>query len=225
MGDRIKGTLVSDAADACIRKHAVLAGAVGLVPIPIADIAGVGAVQVRMIQQLAEIHGVALELDVVKELIGTMAGAKLTQVAFQWIASHLKYIPGPGTVAGEIMQGIVSVTITYAMGKATKLYFENEQKMTAGQLTDAYRQNLKEGRDFAQANVSALTTAADNDEFKRDLAGIQAGLAKNLGRDAEFVEKLGSLFGQIRRRVEEEQSVDAELRDLLTQANPGSSEE
>ena len=105
-------------ADTCITKHALLAGAAGLIPSPLADFAGVTAVQFRMILELSEIYGVKVQSGHVKKLIVTMAGAKLSQTIYRLLGSAIKMLPGPGTVAGEIIQGVISVTVTYAMGKA-----------------------------------------------------------------------------------------------------------
>ena len=89
--------------------------------------------------------------------------------------------------------------------------------MTNEQLKEAYRGNLEEGRDFARAHASSLKASATNEKFLKDLDAIRTGLAKSLGKDAEFVQRLGQVFGQIRQRVEEEASLDAELRDLADQ--------
>lgn len=207
-----------EAADACIGKHALLAGAAGLVPAPWVDVAGVGAVQVNMILELARTYGVSINVSIAKQLIGTMAGAQLTQKVFQWVASGLKAIPGPGTVVGEVLQGVISVTLTYAMGKAAKLFFESEQRLTVEQLQRAYSENLKEGRSFAEDHASSLAKVATSDEFTKDLEAIRAGLAKNLGKDAEFVAAVGRVFSQFRQRLDEEADVDADLKDLVRKA-------
>lgn len=208
---------VSESAAACIRKHALLAGVAGLVPLPYIDVAGVGVVQVEMVRQLAAIYGVPIDLDVVKRLVTTMLGAKLTQTVFQWIASAVKSIPGPGTAVGEVIQGAISVSITYAMGKAAAAYFAQEGRLSDEQLKAAYSEHLTEGREFARNHMSTLTADARRDEFAADLEAIRIGLARDLGKDAEFVEAVGRAFKQIRQRVDEEADVDAQLQAQIEQ--------
>ncbi|MBM4386167.1 MAG: DUF697 domain-containing protein [Deltaproteobacteria bacterium] len=203
-------------ADECIRYHALLAGFAGLVPVPIADVAGIGAVQVRMIQKLAEIYEVDIDLTVIKQLIATMLGAKLTQTMFSWIASFIKGLPGPGTIIGEAIQGVISMPTTFAIGKAAKAYFRSSMSLGVAGLQEAYNEGLKEGKDFARSNAASLIS--EKERLTVELEEIKVGLAKNLGKDAEFIEALRNNFIQIRNRMEQEAEVDKELRDILDQA-------
>src|SRR5262245_41219695 len=53
-----------------VDRHMWLSMGIGLLPVPLLDIAGVTAVQLRMLQQLAKLYGVPFSRHLGKELVG-----------------------------------------------------------------------------------------------------------------------------------------------------------
>ena len=202
----------------CIKHHAILAGAAGLVPLSYADVAGVGVVQARMIMKLAELHEVEINFGVVKQLITTMAGAGLTQRVFSWFASAIKSLPGPGTVVGEVVQCVISVTMTYAMGKAAGLYFESAMEMDSVQVRHAYEGALPEARQFAWNHREEVVAQSETLVVRQELEEIRDGLALAMGHEEEFFKRMASTMKDIAQRLEEEKDADAHLDSVLDES-------
>jgi uncharacterized protein (DUF697 family) len=205
-------------AEHCIRHHAILAGAAGLIPAPGFDIAGVGAVQATMIAKLAEIHGVGIDFAVVKGLLTTMGGAALTQKVFSWLASAIKSLPGPGTLVGEVVQGVVSVSMTYAMGQAARLYFESDMKMNGTELQQAVQQALPEAREFALEQRNKISENAETAVVHKELEEIRVGLSSALAQEEEFFLAISSNMKDIAKRLEVEVRADKRLDGLLDES-------
>lgn len=201
------------AAEACIRKNALLASVAGLIPVPVADVAGVSAVQVKMINELAQIHEVTVDQGVVKSLVMTMLGATLTQSLFQWAASLVKSLPGPGTVVGETVQALISVSTTYGIGVAASFYFEQECQVSDEVLKDRFVKGVEEGKAFAK-NQGALITR----EFKQELEDLRADLASNLSRDEDFVQRFKQAFMTFAGMAHETQELRKDLQQMLKES-------
>jgi len=95
--------------------------AAAVIPIPVADIGAISAVELDMMRSLGNIYGLAWHEGIGKKALG-IGGAAMTGQA---IWSAVKLIPGLGTVVGGIGQMIVAGTVCYALGKAYQAYLES----------------------------------------------------------------------------------------------------
>ncbi len=104
---------------AAVRNLALTAGGSGALPIPLADVAGVFAVQVRMVIAASLAMGVALEQSSLRPLAVAMIGALASTAAGRFVASQvLKLAPGLGSIVGGAISGTVAAATTYALGHA-----------------------------------------------------------------------------------------------------------
>ncbi len=106
--------------DPIIRNHIVWAMGAGLIPLPIADIAAVSAVQLDMIKQMSRVYGVNFDEMQGKSLITTLVGSSMARVG----ASAIKLIPGIGSVVGSVAMPVLSGASTYALGQVFRQHFE-----------------------------------------------------------------------------------------------------
>ncbi len=103
-----------------IRNHVAWSMGAGLIPLPIADIAAVSAVQLDMVKQMSRLYDVNFDEMQGKTLITTLVGSSMARVG----ASAIKLIPGVGSLLGGVAMPVLSGASTYALGQVFKQHFE-----------------------------------------------------------------------------------------------------
>lgn len=99
--------------------------AAGFIPVPYLDLAGLAAVQVKMVSELAEVYGKTVQQEAIKTSVATLLGVLATAgLAAPVAMSTLKLIPGLGAVAGGVSLGALGAAATYAIGKVFVNHFE-----------------------------------------------------------------------------------------------------
>ena len=83
-------------AQVIIRSHVLWSMGGGLIPIPLVDFAAVTAIQLEMLQQLAQLYGVDYTRSNGKAFVSALTGTTIARLG----ASFLKALPGVGTVLG-----------------------------------------------------------------------------------------------------------------------------
>ncbi|QTA89719.1 YcjF family protein [Desulfonema magnum] len=139
--------------DKLIRHHVYGAVAVGLLPVPLADFAGLTVVQLNLLRKLAQLYNIPFSKGLVKNILSSMVGGALpTAVSGPLAVSISKFIPAIGTTAGVVTMPIVAGATTYAVGKVFVQHFAsggtfltfNPEKVKA-----YYTEMFKEGEKVA----------------------------------------------------------------------------
>ena len=133
-------------ADTVIRNHAMWSIASGAIPLALADLAAVSAVQLGMIKQLCEIYEVDFEVTKGKALVTALTSAVLTRAA---AASVVKMVPVAGSLLGSVTGGVLAGASSYALGTSFKQHLS-----TGGTILDidveglkrAYREQFEKGK-------------------------------------------------------------------------------
>ena len=112
-------------ADSIINSHLGFAMVAGAIPIPIVDIVAVTAIQMDMLQQLANLYKVDFNNERGKSLVSALIGTAIGTTIGRLGASAVKSIPGIGTLLGIGSQVILSGATTYAIGKVFQSHFQN----------------------------------------------------------------------------------------------------
>ncbi len=136
-------------AEATIGDHVVYAMGAAAVPVPLVDLAGVTAVQLNLVRDLAEIYGVEYEIGSGRAIVSALVGASLPRMG----ASAVKAIPGVGWLLGALTQVALSGATTYALGNVFKRHFEGRgglHELDAERLRRSYEAYLAEGRRVAR---------------------------------------------------------------------------
>lgn len=116
------------------------AAAAGFIPVPYLDMAGLAAIQVKMVNELAKEYGKTLKQEAVRASVSTLLGTLATAgLAAPVAMTTLKIIPGLGVVAGGISLGALGAAATYAIGKVFVNHFEG-----GGTLADFDAEKVKE---------------------------------------------------------------------------------
>lgn len=111
--------------DEIIRKHVYGAVGVGLVPVPLLDVAGFMGVQLNMIRRMCEVYNLPFSEKVCRKVITTLVGG-ITPVALTPIAfSLLKVVPVVGYTASAASLAALGGGATYAVGRIYAKHFAN----------------------------------------------------------------------------------------------------
>ena len=123
MTDERRDELASEVVD----RFSLWSGAAGLIPVPIADMAAVGGVQLLMLRRLSEIYGVPFTENRGKSVIASLAGSVLPASAATSAAmtfgSLVKGLPGIGWAVGALSMPVLSAGATYVIGKVFIQHF------------------------------------------------------------------------------------------------------
>jgi len=106
-----------------IRKHVYGSMAVGLVPIPVIDFAGVTGIQINLVRKLAKMYGVQFSRETTKNIIISLIGGTVPVVTSYPVASFVKVIPIVGYSLGAVTMPVISGASTYAVGKVFYRHF------------------------------------------------------------------------------------------------------
>lgn len=123
------------------------AGAAALSPFPLVDLAAGCAISSKMVVDLAAVYRQDVDLDAAVKLLGELGKNLLailgvsvaTPAVVSGVASLLKTVPGAGTIAGGMLQGIVQALITRWIGGVFVAYFRAEMQTPQGGLTGLAR--------------------------------------------------------------------------------------
>lgn len=122
-------------------------GAAALSPFPFVDLAAGCAISTKMVVDLAYIYRQDIDLDAAKTLLGELGKnliailgtSAATPAVASCVASLLKTVPGAGTIAGGLLQGIVQAVVTRWIGAVFIAYFREEMQRPEGGLTGLAR--------------------------------------------------------------------------------------
>jgi uncharacterized protein (DUF697 family) len=139
--------------DGILKRHSYWAVGAGLIPIPVADIAAVTAIQLDMLKQVCSFYNVDYSEETGKTWITALVTSSLSAFVAKIGSSALKVVPVIGTIAGAASMAVVSGASTYALGKAFANHFEaggtfgdiNKEK-----IKEIYEEKLKEGKKIAK---------------------------------------------------------------------------
>ena len=139
---------LDERAEQIISRYMWAAGGVaGINPIPLLDLAGGSAITVKMVLELAKVYQQPLDADIAakmleglsKNLIAMVGATAATPALASLVGSLLKTVPGIGTLAGGLVQGLVQALVTKWIGRVFKVYFQNEMNPPAGGLAETAR--------------------------------------------------------------------------------------
>lgn len=127
-------------ADAIIHRNVLWALGAGVVPLPLADVLAVSAVQIKLLKELSELYGVTFRQELAKKLIGSLlVGIGGVGVGTAIGLSLAKLIPVFGHAAGLVTVPVTAGAFTHAIGRVFVMHFES-----GGTLLDFDPQRMRE---------------------------------------------------------------------------------
>lgn len=114
---------VEEAGD-IVRKYMYWGGAVGLLPIPLLDLALLSGAQIKMLSELTELYGHTWKEKVARNAVTGLVSGVAAYGVTRYVTSLFKAVPGAGAVAGVLTQTAVGAALTYAIGRVFILHYE-----------------------------------------------------------------------------------------------------
>lgn len=112
--------------DQVVKRYMILSLACGLVPVPVVDMAALGAIQLQMLARLAKSYGVEFSEQRATVLVGTLLGAggpAAATAASSRLAAHL--IPVGGALVAGLSAALFAGASTFAVGRVFIQHFES----------------------------------------------------------------------------------------------------
>jgi uncharacterized protein (DUF697 family) len=169
----------SDSANSIIKNHMIWSMGAGFIPVPIADLFAVSAIQLDMIRQMCKLYEIDFKQTEGKAIITALTGSGLARLG----ARAVKFIPGVGSILGGITMAALSGASTYALGEVFKKHFE-----TGGTFLDFdperlkkyYNEKFEKGKEVAeelrkkQETVVKSADASSSIDKLKELADMKA---------------------------------------------------
>lgn len=114
-----------DKAHNSIKNYTMAAMTVGLVPVPLIDMAALSAIQLKMVHSAANYYDVPFSKNIAKSIIGSLLGSSIAVTLALPVASYIKLIPIIGQSSGTISTALIGSASTYAIGKIFVEHFES----------------------------------------------------------------------------------------------------
>ena len=149
--------------DSVIRKRVYAAMALGLAPIPLVDLIGLGAIQIDLVRVLAKKHDVVFRKNIVKTLIAALMGGILPVGSAPLFASVVKFVPFVGLTTGAVSLSLLGGASTYAVGKVFEKHFASGGTLLdveTEKIKTGFKEQYKKGKEF----VASKKTKTESDD-------------------------------------------------------------
>ena len=140
----------SNHADTIVRNHVIWSMGAGMIPILVADIFAVSALQLDMIRQLCRVYDVPFEETQGKALVTSLTSSALARIG---AGSIIKLIPGIGSFIGGATVSLFAGASTYALGEVFKKHFSSGGTILdfdPDRLRKMYKEKFEKGKKMAK---------------------------------------------------------------------------
>ena len=112
-------------ARAIVERHATYSAVGGVLPLPIASVAGITTIIIRMVKMLSNLYGVPFERDRARAIVAGLVGGA-TPTGFAAVTtSTLFYAVPSGLLLGTVVSAISAVACTRSIGRVFIEHFES----------------------------------------------------------------------------------------------------
>ncbi|MDD5034765.1 MAG: DUF697 domain-containing protein [Methylococcaceae bacterium] len=108
-----------------IKNYVIGATALGLVPLPLVDLAAIMALQVKLVHGLAKHYEVPFKENLARSLVASLLSGTISSIGFLGLASLAKSVPVLGALGGTGGVAIAGGAVTYGVGRVFAGHFES----------------------------------------------------------------------------------------------------
>lgn len=109
-----------------VRRNAAWSFAGGIIPLPIVDIVAVGAVQLKMLNELSRLYGVPFDSNIVTNIISSLLGSVVPAgLAYGAVGHWLRSMVPIGALLGAVAMPTFASAATWAIGRIFVRHFES----------------------------------------------------------------------------------------------------
>jgi uncharacterized protein (DUF697 family) len=135
-----------------IKNYVLAATGVSLIPMPLADLGAIMALQVKLIHGLAKHYDVPFKENIAKSLVTSLLSGATSVVGIMGLASLAKSIPLLGTLGGMGSVAVTGGAVTYAVGQVFAKHFESGGSLfdfDPAKMKSLFKRELKKGKEAA----------------------------------------------------------------------------
>lgn len=172
-------------ADSIIRSHIIWSMGAGFIPVLMADILAVGALQMDMIRQLCKVYDVEFQEVQGKAIVTSMTSSALARVT---AGRLVKLIPGIGSWLGGMAVSSFAGASTYALGEVFKRHFSEGGTILdfdIDRLRKFYKEKFEKGKVVVK-DVKDKDKESDTDERFFQAENFEFDEAKEVEFDSAF---------------------------------------
>ena len=158
-------------ANKVIKNHMIWSMGAGFIPVPIADLFAVSAIQLDMIRQLCKVYDIDFKQTEGKAIITALTGSGLARLG----ARAIKFIPGVGSIIGGVTLAILSGASSYAIGEVFKKHFE-----TGGTFLDFDPSRLKKYYNEKFEKGKALAKQMQDEQVTKEEASSSVAMVEKV---------------------------------------------
>lgn len=122
-----------------VLNYSLVAGGIGLFPVPFVDLPVILGLQVKLAQALGRVYGIEMKAKRLRGLVGVIAGGLIVRQTGRQLA---KLIPG----WGWIVSGAIAFAGTFGLGKALGLYYRDGMRTNPDELRRIYREEVEKAK-------------------------------------------------------------------------------
>lgn len=151
-------------ADNIVKNHVIVALSLGLVPLPLFDLALLSGNSVLLVRALSQLYDVPFEQHRVQAIVVSLVGGSLPVLGVMGLSAGAKWLPGIGSLLGSGAVAVTGGALTYAVGQIFIRHFEGGGTLLdldPSRLRERFRAEVANGRAVAaKARASATDAAA-----------------------------------------------------------------
>lgn len=149
----VDGVSKIDGANSVIKTHIIASLTLGLVPVPLFDVAALTATQMNMLRSLSELYDIPFDDADIKPMLMALVGGSLPVISLMGLSSAIKMIPGIGTLIGSASLAVTAGALTYAFGQVFVMHFESGgtfEDFDAKQAKAFFEREFEAGKAFVE---------------------------------------------------------------------------
>lgn len=112
-------------ARAIVARHAAYSAVGGIVPLPVASVAGITTIIIRMVKMLSDLYGVPFERDRARAIIVGLVGGTMPTGFAAVTTSTLFYVVPSGALMGLVVSSVTAIACTRSIGQIFIEHFES----------------------------------------------------------------------------------------------------
>lgn len=137
-------------ADTIVRNHVIWSMGAGMIPVLIADIFAVSAIQLDMIRQMSKVYDAEFNELQGKAIVTALTSTTLARLS---AGSVVKLIPGLGSLLGGVTVSVFAGASTYALGEVFKRHFDSGGTILdfdPDRVKKLYKEKFEKGKKIAE---------------------------------------------------------------------------
>lgn len=167
----LESEMQQSTANNIVKNHIIASLALGLVPIPLFDLAALTATQMSMLRGLSELYEIPFDDGNHKSLLASLIGGSLPVLGVVGLSSVAKFIPGVGSLFGSASLSISAGAMTYAVGRVFIAHFEaggTFDDFEPKHASNYFKAEFQSGKSLVSKMKEELKVAKDVDETPQD---------------------------------------------------------